>query len=83
MIAVSALPILALILRELGLTQRRIGAYSLASAGLADTMMWVGLAVVLALTGTGGLFRACAIAILGGGLSIGFIRSLPIPYWRG
>lgn len=28
-IAVSALPILALILRELGLTQRRIGAYSL------------------------------------------------------
>ena len=78
-IAVSALPILALILRELGLTQRRIGAYSLASAGLADTMMWIGLAVVLALTGTGSLFRACAIALLGGGLSIGFVKLIANP----
>lgn len=78
-IAVSALPILALILRELGLTQRRIGAYSLASAGLADTLMWVGLAVVLALTGTGSLFRACAIAILGGGISIVFITFVANP----
>ena len=78
-IAVSALPILALILRELGLTQRRVGAFSLATAGLADTLMWIGLAVVLALTGTGSLFRACAIALLGGGLSIGFIKFIANP----
>lgn len=78
-IAVSALPILALILRELGLTQRRIGAYSLASAGLADTLMWVGLAIVLALTGSGSLARACAIAILGGALSIGFVKFVASP----
>jgi Kef-type K+ transport system membrane component KefB len=78
-IAVSALPILALILRELSLTQRRIGAYSLASAGLADTLMWVGLAVVLALTGSGSLLRACGIAILGGVLSIGFVKFIAGP----
>lgn len=78
-IAVSALPILALILRELNLTQRRIGAYSLATAGLADTMMWVGLAVVLALTGSGSLIRACSISIFGGVLSIGFIKLVANP----
>lgn len=78
-IAVSALPILALILRELDLTQRRIGAFSLATAGIADTLMWIGLAVVLALTGSGSLVRACGISILGGVLSIGFIKLIANP----
>ncbi len=78
-IAVSALPILALILRELNLTQRRIGAYALATAGLADTMMWIGLAVVLSLTGSGSLIRACGISILGGILAIGFIKLVANP----
>lgn len=72
-IAVSALPILALILRELKLTQRKIGAVALASAGIADTMMWIGLSVVVALTGTGGLVPSILLALAGGALSIGFI----------
>jgi Kef-type K+ transport system membrane component KefB len=77
--AVSALPILALVLRELKLTQRRIGAVALASAGIADTMMWMGLAVVVALSGTGSLSEAIGIALAGGGLSFLFVKFVASP----
>jgi Kef-type K+ transport system membrane component KefB len=73
-IAVSALPILALILRELKFTQLRIGAVALASSGLADTLMWMGLALTSALAGIGGTIpEALFKAFLGGALSIGFV----------
>lgn len=78
--AVSALPILALILRELQMTQKRIGAVALASSGLADTMMWMGLALVSALAGIGGTIgEAMFKAFLGGALSIGFILFVASP----
>ncbi|MBS0241431.1 MAG: cation:proton antiporter, partial [Proteobacteria bacterium] len=73
-IAVSALPILALILRELGFTQKRLGAVALASSGLADTVMWAGLALSSALAGIGGTIpEALLQAAVGIGLSIGFV----------
>jgi Kef-type K+ transport system membrane component KefB len=79
-IAVSALPILALILRELKFTQLRIGAVALASAGLADTLMWIGLALVSALAGIGGtISEALLKAFLGGALSIGFTLYVASP----
>lgn len=79
-IAVSALPILALILRELKMTQTRIGAVSLASSGLADTLMWIGLALVAALAGIGGtISEALFKAFLGGALSIGFTLYVASP----
>ncbi len=79
-IAVSALPILALILRELQMTQKRIGAVALASSGLADTLMWLGLALVSALAGIGGtIAEAMLKAILGGVLSIGFVLYIASP----
>jgi Kef-type K+ transport system membrane component KefB len=79
-IAVSALPILALILRELKFTQLRIGAVALASAGLADTLMWIGLALVAALAGIGGtISEALLKAFLGGALSIGFTLYVASP----
>jgi Kef-type K+ transport system membrane component KefB len=77
--AVSALPILALVLRELKLTQHRIGAVALASAGIADTMMWMGLAVVVALSGTGSIGEAVGVALAGGGLCIAFVRFVASP----
>ena len=78
--AVSALPILALILRELQFTQRRIGAVALASSGLADTLMWMGLALVSALAGIGGTIpEALFKAFLGGALSIGFTLFIASP----
>lgn len=79
-IAVSALPILALILRELKFTQLRIGAVALASSGLADTLMWIGLALVAALAGIGGTIpEALFKAFLGGALSIGFTLYVASP----
>ncbi|MGE0765120.1 MAG: cation:proton antiporter [Hyphomicrobiaceae bacterium] len=78
--AVSALPILALILRELQMTQKRIGAVALASSGLADTLMWLGLALVSALAGIGGTIgEAMMKAFLGGALSIGFVLFIASP----
>lgn len=78
-IAVSALPVLALILRGLDITRRRMGAVALASASIADTMMWLGLGVVVALTLGGSLPAALTKAALGGLLSFGFIKWIASP----
>jgi len=78
-IAVSALPVLALILRGLDITRRRLGAVALASASIADTMMWLGLGIVVALTLGGSLPMALAKAAAGGLLSIGFVLYVASP----
>ncbi len=81
-IAVSALPVLAVILRGLDITRRRLGAVALASASIADTMMWLGLGVVVALTLGGSLPIALAKASAGGILSIGFIKFVATPVFE-
>ena len=81
-IAVSALPVLALILRGLDITRRRLGAVALASASIADTMMWLGLGIVVALTLGGSLPVALAKAAAGGILSIGFILFVATPVFN-
>ncbi len=78
-IAVSALPVLALILRGLDITRRRMGAVALASASIADTMMWLGLGLVVALALGGDLTAALTKAFLGGALSVGFIKLVASP----
>lgn len=78
-IAVSALPVLALILRGLDITRRRMGAVALASASIADTMMWLGLGLVVALALGGDLSTALLKAFLGGALSVGFIKFVASP----
>ncbi len=81
-IAVSALPVLAVILRNLDITRRRLGAVALASASIADTMMWLGLGVVVALTLGGSLPVALAKAAAGGILSVGFIKFVMGPIFE-
>ncbi len=81
-IAVSALPVLALILRGLDLTKRRLGAVALASASIADTMMWLGLGIVVALALGGHLGLALLKASLGGALSVGFIVFVANPIFN-
>ncbi len=78
-IAVSALPVLALILRGLDITRRRMGAIALASASIADTMMWFGLGLVVALALGGNLATALTKAGLGAALSIGFVKLVASP----
>lgn len=81
-IAVSALPVLALILRGLDLTKRRLGAVALASASIADTMMWLGLGLVVALALGGNLALALTKAFLGGALSVGFVLFVANPIFN-
>ena len=81
-IAVSALPVLALILRGLDITRRRMGAVALASASIADTMMWLGLGLVVALALGGSLPVALAKAASGGLLSVGFVMFVASPIFE-
>lgn len=53
-IAVTALPVLAAVLQEMGLLGARIGQTALALAALNDAALWVLLAVLLAFAGSGG-----------------------------
>lgn len=65
--SVTALPVLAHILRERGLDQSRTGAMGIASAAVCDTTAWCLLAVVLALahsTSTSGAFIATFLVVL-------------------
>lgn len=78
--SVSALPVLALIMRDLDFTRKRIGAVALAGAGIADTLMWIGLALVVALSvTTGSVAGAMLNAVVGGALSIGFVMLVASP----
>ncbi|MFM2423583.1 MAG: hypothetical protein RL291_2113 [Pseudomonadota bacterium] len=80
-IAVSALPVLLLILRALDVIRKRLGAIALGSAGIADTMMWAGLGIVVALTSakSSGLTAAIIQLLAGGLLSYGFIAYVASP----
>jgi Kef-type K+ transport system membrane component KefB len=53
-IAVTALPVLAAILGEMGLLPTRLGQQGLAVAALNDAALWLMLAVLLPLTASGG-----------------------------
>ncbi|AEA62703.1 MULTISPECIES: cation:proton antiporter [Burkholderia] len=50
---VTALPVLAAILRETHLTSRRLGQFALALAAVNDGMLWILLAAFLSVIGTG------------------------------
>jgi Kef-type K+ transport system membrane component KefB len=76
-IAVTALPVLAAVLQEMGLLGTRIGQVALALAALNDAALWVMLAVLLALAGTqdavSGLF-SLSVAVAWFGLVIVIVR---------
>jgi Kef-type K+ transport system membrane component KefB len=79
-VAVSAPRVLALILRDLELTGKRIGAVALAGAGIAESIMWIGLAICLALSVFGGsVVTALVMAGIGAGLTFVSIKFVAGP----
>jgi Kef-type K+ transport system membrane component KefB len=54
LLAVTALPVLAALLKEMGLLHTAFGQRALALAALNDSGMWLGVALILVLTGAGG-----------------------------
>lgn len=53
-LSVTALPVLARLLVDLGMDRSPLGAFSLATAAIGDGIAWLGLTVILAVTGSGG-----------------------------
>lgn len=53
-LSVSALPVIARILIDLGLVRRNLGVVTLTAAVVDDTIGWIALALIAGLAGTGG-----------------------------
>ena len=75
--AVTALPVLGVVLRELGFNRKPIGTMALATAGIGEAILWLGLAVILPFaSGADGIWGPLAMAA-GGGiatvLALGFL----------
>ncbi len=51
--SITALPVMARILKDRGLTQSAVGRLSLTSAAVADVLVWIMLGFVVALAGSG------------------------------
>jgi Kef-type K+ transport system membrane component KefB len=65
--AIPALPVLAALLREIGLIRERIGVVGLAAATIGDVTLWISLAIVLPFTpgaGAGGAGTGLLLAFL-------------------
>ncbi|ARF54283.1 cation:proton antiporter domain-containing protein [Streptomyces gilvosporeus] len=52
--SITALPVLARLLVDLRMDRSSLGSFSLAAAAVGDGVAWLGLTVLLAVTGTGG-----------------------------
>lgn len=74
--AVTALPVLVIVLRELGFNSKPIGSVALAVGGVDDGLLWLSLAIILPLAPAGvattSLFNIVSLyaflAAIGGGL---------------
>ncbi|GAA0896205.1 hypothetical protein GCM10009558_083760 [Virgisporangium aurantiacum] len=69
-LSVTAVPVLARILVDLGLEHTRAGTLALASAAAGDGVAWLGLAVILAVSGAEGSLRQVAVAAV---VAAGFV----------
>jgi Kef-type K+ transport system membrane component KefB len=79
--AVTALPVLVIVLRELGFNQKPIGTVALAVGGVDDGLLWLSLALILPLAPLGVATQSFVsmttlIAFLfaiGGGIAVGLL----------
>lgn len=77
-LSITAFPVLARILKDLGLTQTRSGQLALSSAAVVDVIAWVLLAFVIGLTGSDGSYGVLSM-LLGTALVVGFVYLLMRP----
>ena len=72
--AVTALPVLVVVLRELGFNQKPIGTIALAVGAVDDALLWSSLSVLLPFAaGSANPFLAFAIAVTGGIVTIALL----------
>jgi Kef-type K+ transport system membrane component KefB len=77
-IAVTALPVLAAVLQEIGMLHSRLGQTALALAALNDAALWVMLAVLLAVAGHGGGAVAATLGGAGAWFAALFLLARPL-----
>jgi Kef-type K+ transport system membrane component KefB len=68
-VSITALPVLAAIVRERGLAGTTVGVIAIAAAGIMDVVAWLALAAVLVITGHSGILPWPATL----GVLIGFV----------
>ncbi|MCK8784247.1 cation:proton antiporter [Roseomonas sp. NAR14] len=77
-IAVTALPVLAAVLQELGLLATRLGQTALALAALNDAALWVMLALLLTVAGSHGAGGLAGLAAAGLWLGLLLLAGRPL-----
>jgi Kef-type K+ transport system membrane component KefB len=82
--AVTAVPVLARILADRGLTTTRSGRLALTSAVIVDAVSWLALAVVIGIAkgGAGGVVDAAVVLVLGLAATVLVRRLLALPASR-
>lgn len=79
--AVTALPVLVVVLRELGFNQKPIGTIALAIGGIDDALLWSSLTVLLPFAaGKSDPLIACAIAAGGAVFTLGILYFVVSPF---
>lgn len=78
--AVTALPVLVVILRELGFNQRPIGTIALAVGGIDDALLWASLTVLLPFAaGRNDPLFACTVALGGAAVTVLLLQRVVAP----
>lgn len=82
-VGVTALPVLAAILREMDIVKTRVGAEALGCAAVNDAALWVVMAGLLAVAGGGAPWRAAVMlaAAAGYGLLLWFAVRPALTHW--
>jgi Kef-type K+ transport system membrane component KefB len=79
--AVTALPVLVIVLRELGFNQKPIGTIALAIGGVDDALLWLSLAVLLPFaSGAANIWAAALLAAAGGVGTIVLMHYVIVPF---
>ena len=78
--AVTALPVLVVILRELGFNEKPIGTIALALGGFDDAVLWTALTILLPFAAGSNAMVACAVAAGGALATIVTLHFVISPY---
>ena len=79
--SVTALPILLILCREMGILQHPIGTIALAVAGIDDILLWLSIACIMPFATVGASLFASFMLALGGGLLLVVVLAFVItPY---
>ena len=79
--SVTALPILLILCREMGILQQPIGSIALAVAGIDDILLWLSIAIIMPFATAGSSLFASFLLALGGGATLIVVLAFVIsPY---